>query len=204
MHGVQLESFKELYEELITQSKGDCVDIVEYDSCPVDKALLFDEFKIQYDVVYKFTNTRENKLEHQSQSERSDFGGYTLFYSVSQKSKALIVIKDIIIDEHEQLNFAWKYLSLIHEIGHFKDFKLKKYINTDTLITDHLESEIFAEINILTYLKKYSDQLNKYAMSLYCNRLLEWNSDKSSFKLKVSQALINKFTRKRIVKWAKA
>ncbi|PKG64721.1 MULTISPECIES: hypothetical protein [Pseudoalteromonas] len=198
-----MESFKELYEELITQSKGNCVDIVEYDSCPVDKALLFEEFKIQCDNVYKFTNTRENKSEHQSESEQSNFAGYTLFYSVSQKSKALIVIKDIITDEHEQLNFAWKYLSLIHEIGHFKDFKLKKHINTDKLITDHLQSEIFAETYVLTFLKKYNDQLNKYAISLYCNRLLDWNSGESSFKFKVSQALINKFTRKRIVKWAK-
>ena len=199
-----MKSFKDLYEELITQTKDLSVDVVEYDSCPVDKALLFDKFEINYDTVYRFVNSRQQSSEHQSESERSDFGGYTLFYSINQKAKALIVIKSVIIDEHDELNFAWKYLSLIHEVGHFNDFKLKKHINSDTLTTDHLQSEIFAEIHVLNYLKKYGDPLNKCAISLYCQRLLEWNKTVNCFKFKVSQALINKFTRKRMVKWAKS
>jgi hypothetical protein len=199
-----LESYKELYEQLIEQEETDTLKVIEYDTCPSDKSAFLNKFNIDFDIIYRFENLTKEESKQQSESSRSDFGGCTFYYSEQQTSKAVIVIQKLFSEDSENYNYLWKYLSLIHELGHVKDFKIKKFINCDTLKTDHFNSEVYAETHVLNTFKKCSDDLSVLARSQYCKRLLHWNNSQEDFKFNISQAVINKFSRKKIEKWSKA
>jgi len=162
----------------------------------------------------EFDNIITMKTAYESNREESTkvAAGYTFFYFYKESAHAAVSIEremltgksDLDKEDYEYLNDIRKYLALIHEIAHVKDFRLKRNINWVTGKTDLIKAEIFAEISTLKYLTKNSSIYNKYARKLYSERLIDYLNCTDIYHREIAMGVTKKLTLKKLKQWATA
>ena len=192
--------YKELYEQVAEEAlMQNDVTIVEVDDINFDSKELLKMHGISFDEVIHF----------QPQDDSKQGGGieitpaHTSFYLLDKRPKVVIFITKILFPGEPEGNDIYKYLFLIHELAHVRDFRNCKYINWKTKETDLLKAEVYAEISTLKFLSQQKDDVHKLCRSLYASRLVGFQHSESILNQNVFKGVVKKFAHKKLKQWAK-
>ena len=210
------QTIAELYfdtKEHLSKEFGANVYEVEYSSYKVDKSLLLSQLGIGHRSIINFVPSDSDELVT-NYGESDDVKGWVTYFTQNDNSHhaAVFIISDFEfehsgdeLDEDSMLEhkYLYKYLSLLHEFGHVKDFIEQNNIHhTDDVFTINLvHAEAFADNFALRKMKNSPEPYIKLARKMMANAVIKRRKI-DDFYNQVYQATINLFPKSKLTKWA--
>lgn len=171
---------------------------------PVEERLT--ELGISYDEVIYFTPTEDDERST-SYGQHICAAGTTSFFLKNGSANSTIFMNSNIgkltNSEGSELENIFKYIFLIHEIGHAEDFDKQINFHRATRKVDLVSAEAYADVYTLKYLKSSKSPAMKIARKYYCKNMLE-NKANNEFCKAVFNKVKKSFLESKIREWARA
>ncbi|MFB2719594.1 hypothetical protein [Shewanella xiamenensis] len=188
--------FKTFFEQALENEvrNGDVV-INEFQVNFASHDELFSYYDIDYEEIIRFSNSSGVSDEH------LEMPAFTNFFLKNGLSKAAIFIKKTFIEEHEEYNYLWKYIMLIHEIGHLNDFRRCQYLNWKKRECNIVMAEAFAEIYSLKYFSRRNDQHHRLCRAYLAERIINFENYGEKHRA-ILQQILKTYPRKKLIQWS--
>ncbi|MEZ8986305.1 hypothetical protein AB4552_16685 [Vibrio sp. 10N.222.54.C3] len=190
--------FRKLFEEALEKEaqKRD-VFINEFRVSSGNHEELFSSYNIPYDEIISFSGSSGVG------DENLDMPAFTNFFLNDGDAQAAIFIKDTVFEEDDEHNHLWKYIMLIHEIGHVNDFRKSKYLNWKKRECDIVMSESFAEIYSIKYFSRRTDRYHRSCRGQLALRILGFEHYGDDYK-SIFQQILKTYPRKKLIQWSRS
>ncbi|EGR8992436.1 hypothetical protein BST55_24170 [Vibrio vulnificus] len=188
--------FRKLFEEALEKEaqKRD-VFINEFRISSDSHEELFSSYNIPYDEIISFSASSDVG------GENLEMPAFTNFFLNDGDAQAAIFIKDTFFEEDDEYNHLWKYIMLIHEIGHVNDFRKSKYLNWKKRECNIVMAESFAEIYSIKYFSRRDDQYHRLCRALLAQRILGFENYGNVYK-SIFQQILKTYPRKKLIQWS--
>lgn len=201
--------FGDLLDELRETHLG--VEIHSINNIPNDKIPSpleehLTELGVPYDEVIYFTPTED--AEHNTvYGQHICAAGATSFFLKNGVASPIIFMNSSIGKlkniENSELENIFKYIFLIHEIGHAEDFNKQINFHHATRTVDLVSAEAYADVFTLKYLKSSKNPAVKLARNFYCKNILA-NTEGNEFYRAVFNKIKKSVLESKIREWARA
>ncbi len=190
--------FKGLFEEAVRkeQLKGDVV-VNEVPEISSDYQEKFRVSEIDYDEIIKFSASDEIDSNNDL-----NMPGCTNFFMYGGNAKAAIFIKDKFHENSEEMNDLWKYMILVHEIGHVHDFRRSKHLDWKRGVCDLVMAESFAEIYSLKFFSRRNDKYHRLCRELLASRILSFEEYGSDLHSEILKQVLKTYPKKKLIQWS--
>ncbi|EHH0751420.1 hypothetical protein J7I08_004169 [Vibrio vulnificus] len=190
--------FKRLFDEAVQNEllRGDVI-VKEVPEISNDYKEKFRIGKIDYDEIIKFSTSEEI-----SNDNDLNMPGCTNFFMHNGRAKAAIFIKEKFDENLEESNELWKYLILVHEIGHVNDFRRSKYLNWKRGVCDLVMAEAFAEIYSLKFFSRRNDKYHQLCRDLLASRILDFENYGSELHRQILNQVLKTYSKKKLRQWS--
>lgn len=205
------ESISEMYSDLLT------------DRCGIKVAKIFevdaDTYHLTTEECLKFHGIDFDSVLHYkaSQDETETYGygeseavkGWVSNYIKDEICQSVIfIIKDPKYDgdeledsKRQDFLSLFKYLTLLHELGHVDDFTNGNNFYHETRTVDLIKAEAYADIFVIKYLKSKRHPYEALALTTFCKGILA-RTRTDHFYSEVHKEITKKILEPRIRKWA--
>ncbi|OEF48245.1 hypothetical protein A1OW_15830 [Enterovibrio norvegicus] len=205
------ESINKIYSDLLNHRCGAInAKIFEVDaaSLRLTSEERLKKYGIDFDSVL-FYETFEDEIETSGYGESEDIQGLVENYVKDEKIHSVIsIIKDPKIDGYEledsdyrELSSLYKYLTLLHELGHVDDFNNGFNYYHESHKVNLTKAEAYADIFVIKYLKNKTNPFEKLALKFFCKSILE-RKRRDYFYSEVHKEITKKILESKIRKWA--
>lgn len=188
--------FRTLFEEALekeAQKRDVFINEFQVSSGVHDE--LFSSYNIPYDEIISFSGSSVvggGNLE---------MPAFTNFFLNDGDAQAAIFIKKTFFEEDDEYNHLWKYIMLIHEIGHVNDFRKSKYLNWRKRECNIVMAESFAEIYSMKYFSRRDDWYHRSCRLQLAQRILSFENYGEDYK-SIFQQILKTYPRKKLIQWS--